>query len=166
MTSDTRDGPLHRLDRWLYRGGRPNRLARLMNRASVALSSAGLVMPNRLMTLEVRGRRTGRTVTLPVVVADHDGSRYLVSMLGEDANWVRNVRAANGQAVLRHGRHETVHLEEVDPGARAPVLRRYLAVAPGARAHMPVDRQAPVSEFEQIADRYPVFRITADPPRS
>lgn len=166
MTSDTRGGPLHRLDRWFYRGGRPNRLARLMNRASVALSSAGLVMPNRLMTLEVRGRRTGRTVTLPVVVADHDGSRYLVSMLGEDANWVRNVRAADGQAVLRHGRRETVHLEEVDPGARAPVLRRYLAVAPGARAHMPVDRQAPVSEFERIADRYPVFRITADPPRS
>jgi deazaflavin-dependent oxidoreductase (nitroreductase family) len=137
-----------------------------MNRASTALSSTGLVMPSRLMTLEVRGRRTGRTVTLPVVVADHDGSRYLVSMLGEDANWVRNVRAANGQAVLRHGRRETVHLEEVDPDARAPVLRRYLAVAPGARAHMPVDRQAPVSEFERIADRYPVFRIIADQPRS
>lgn len=166
MTSDTRGGRLHRFDRWLYRGGRPNRLARLMNRASTALSSTGLVMPSRLMTLEVRGRRTGRTVTLPVVVADHDGSRYLVSMLGEDANWVRNVRAANGQAVLRHGRRETVHLEEVDPDARAPVLRRYLAVAPGARAHMPVDRQAPVSEFERIADRYPVFRIIADQPRS
>lgn len=166
MGSGTRGGPLHQLDRWLYRGGRPNRLARLMNRAWAALSSTGLVMPNRLMTLEVRGRRTGRTVTLPVVVADHDGSRYLVSMLGENANWVRNVRAANGQAVLRHGRRETVHLEEVAPDARAPVLRRYLAVAPGARPHMPVDRRAPVAEFARIADRYPVFRITANPPRS
>jgi deazaflavin-dependent oxidoreductase (nitroreductase family) len=162
MDSDTHSGPLHQLNRWLYRGDQPNRLARLMNRASVALSSTGLVMPNRLMTLEVRGRRTGRTVRLPVVVADLDGSRYLVSMLGEDTNWVRNVRAANGQAALRHGHRETVHLEEVDPDARAPVLRRYLAVAPGARAHMPVDRHAPVSESERIADRYPVFRITAN----
>jgi deazaflavin-dependent oxidoreductase (nitroreductase family) len=166
MGNDTHGGPLHRLDRWLYRGGRPNRLARLINRAWAVLSSTGLVMPNRLMTLEVRGRSTGRTVTLPVVVADHDGSRYLVSMLGEDANWVRNVCAANGQAVLRHGKRETVHLEEVDPGTRAPVLRRYLAVAPGARPHMPIDWRAPLSEFERIADRYPVFRITADPPRS
>jgi hypothetical protein len=27
---------------------------------------------------------------------------------------------------------------------------------------MPVDRHAPVSESERIADRYPVFRITAN----
>lgn len=54
-------------------------------------------------------------------------------MLGEDANWVRNVRAAGGRAVLRHGRREAVMLEDVEPAQRAPVLRRYLAVAPGAR---------------------------------
>jgi hypothetical protein len=40
-----------------------------------------------------------------------------------------------------------------------PVLRRYLAIAPGARPHIPVDRRAPLSEFEGIAHQYPVFRI-------
>jgi hypothetical protein len=35
-------------------------------------------------------------------------------------------------------------------------------LAPGARAHFPVDRGAPLSEFEHIASRYPVFRIRAD----
>ncbi|OLT01354.1 hypothetical protein BJF90_32370 [Pseudonocardia sp. CNS-004] len=40
--------------------------------------------------------------------------------------------------MLRHGRREAVRLLEVDAGARAPILRRYLAVAPGARAHLPV----------------------------
>jgi hypothetical protein len=81
-------------------------------------------------------------------------------MLGEDANWVRNVRAAGGRAVLRHGRREAVLLEEVEPSRRASVLRRYLAVAPGARPHVPVDRRAPAAEFDRVAARFPVFRIT------
>jgi len=58
----------------------------------------------------------------------------------------------------RRGREE-VHLEEVEPGDRAPILRRYLEVAPGARPHLPVDRHAPLAEFERIADQYPVFWI-------
>jgi deazaflavin-dependent oxidoreductase (nitroreductase family) len=80
-----------------------------------------------VVTLEVRGRRTGRLLSFPVVVADYDGERYLVAMLGENANWVRNVRAAKGQAVLRHGRREAVRLEEVNASARAPILQRYCA---------------------------------------
>ena len=58
------------------------------------------------------------------------------------------------------GRREVV-LEEVEPDRRAPVLRRYLDRAQGARAHFPIDRGAPLEEFEGIAPRYPVFRITA-----
>jgi hypothetical protein len=147
----------------MYRGGRPGRLARVMNRQTVLAASAGLA-PRRLVTMEVRGRRTGRRISLPLVVADLEGERYLVAMLGRDANWVRNVRAAGGRAVLRHGRREAVRLEEVEVGARAPVLRRYLALAPGARPHLPVDRRAPLEEFARIADRVPVFRIRPDRP--
>jgi hypothetical protein len=80
-------------------------------------------------------------------------------MLGENANWVRNLEAAGYQAVLRHGRTEAVRLEKVDAAARAPILRRYLQVAPGARPHIPVDFHAPVAEFEKISADYPVFRI-------
>ena len=83
-------------------------------------------------------------------------------MLGQDTNWVHNVRAAGGRAVLRHGRREVVRLDEVEPGARPPILRRYLAISPGGRTHIPVDPQAPLEEFERIAERYPVFRITPD----
>lgn len=109
--------------------------------------------------MEVTGRRTGRTVSFPVVVADYSGERYLVSMLGENTNWVRNVRAAGGHAVLRHGRSEVVRLEEIAPASRAAILRRYLERAPGARAHIPVDRGAPLEDFERIAPLYPVFRV-------
>jgi deazaflavin-dependent oxidoreductase (nitroreductase family) len=149
----------HTLDRWMYRGKHPNRLARLMNDASARMATAG-IGPAQMSTLEVAGRRTGKTVSFPVVVADYQGERYLVSMLGDDTNWVRNVRAAGGRAVLRHGNREVIQLDEVDPGERAPILRRYLERAPGARPHIPVDRRAPVQEFERIAAQYPVFHVT------
>ncbi len=144
---------------WLYRDGRPRRLARLADRLTAALSARGLG-PDHLVSLEVAGRRSGRTLTVPLVVADVRGERYLVSMLGEDVNWVRNVRAAGGVAALRHGGRERVHLEEVPAPKRAAVLRTYLGRAPNARVHFPVRLDAPSSDFEGIADRYPVFRVT------
>jgi len=146
--------------RWMYSRKRPNRVAALLNRGTAALAAAG-IGPNRLARLEVRGRRTGRRLAFPVVIAEYDGQRYLVAMLGKEANWIRNVRAAGGKAALRHGRREDVVLEEVDPSMRAPILRQYLEVAPGARAHFPIDQSAPLEQFEQIAERYPVFRICA-----
>ena len=153
---------LYWIKQWMYRRGRPGGLARVMNRLSAIQFSAGVLSPERAATLEVRGRRSGRTISFPVVVADYEGERYLVSMLGQDANWVRNVRAAGGRAVLRRRHPEAVHLDEVDAGDRAPILRRYLAVAPGARPHIPVDRRAPLADFERIAAQYPAFRITAE----
>jgi len=146
------------LARWFYRGGRPNRVAAALNRTWATLSSAGL-WPGRMAALEVRGRRSGRLRSFPVVLTACDGERYLVAMLGEGTNWVANVRAAGGEAVLRHGRREAVRLEEVAAPERAPILRRFLQVAPGGRPHIPVDRRAPLAAFEAIAGRYPVFRV-------
>ncbi|MEO5983499.1 MAG: nitroreductase/quinone reductase family protein [Pedococcus sp.] len=151
---------LHRLDQRLYRGGRPNGLARLMNRISAVHFASGLLAPGNWVTIEVPGRRTGRTISFPVVVADYQGERYVVSMLGQNVNWVRNVRAAGGRVTVRHGRREEVTLEEVEVGARGPILRHYVDRAPGARAHLPVDRRAPLEAFDRIAEQYPVFRIT------
>ena len=74
----------------MYRGGRPNWLARVQNRMSAIAFAAG-IWPKRVASLEVRGRRSGRTISFPVVIADHGGERYLVAMLGNNTNWVRNV---------------------------------------------------------------------------
>jgi hypothetical protein len=74
---------------------------------------------------------------------------YALSMLGAEVDWVRNVKAAGGNVVLRHGRREEVRLEEIPPNQRARVLKAYLKRAPGARPHLPVDKDAPLSEFEQ-----------------
>jgi len=146
------------LRKWLYRDGRPNGVARVADRLTAALSARG-VGPDHLVTLEVAGRKSGRIVSLPIVVADVSDERYLVSMLGDRVNWVRNVRAAGGDATPSHGGRERVYLEEVAPERRAPVLKAYLGRAPNARVHFPVDKDAPLADFERVTGRFPVFRI-------
>jgi F420H(2)-dependent quinone reductase len=146
------------LAKWLYRRGRPNRVASIMNWCSAAVHAVGIA-PNYLVTLDVRGRRSGRMISLPLVMAVVEGKRYLVSMLGADVDWVLNVKAADGCVILRHGRHEEVRLEEVPANQRAPVLKAYLKRAPGARPHLPIHKDAPLSEFEQVASQFPVFRV-------
>jgi deazaflavin-dependent oxidoreductase (nitroreductase family) len=147
--------------RWLYRGQRPNWIARILNRVSAAVASSG-VAPNYLVTLEVTGRKSGRTISLPVVVAVVDGQRYLVSMLGENVQWVHNVRAAGGRAVLRSGGREKVQLEELPAEQRAPILKAYLRRAPGARPHVPVNKDAALAEFQRVAAEFPVFRLASN----
>lgn len=148
----------NRIERSMYPGGRPNRMAAFLNRVWAIVGSSRL-RTGRLVTLQVRGRQSGRLLSFPLIVAEVDGERYLVAMLGETANWVANVRSAGGHAVIRRRHPEPVLLEEVEPGARGPILRRHLQVAPAARAFVRVDCRAPVSEFDAIAAGYPVFRI-------
>jgi hypothetical protein len=147
--------------RWLYRGGRPNILARALNKSWAVLHALGIA-PNYLVTLEVPGRRSGRTISFPLVMAVVDGERYLVSMLGTNAAWVQNVHAAGGHARLRHGQTERVRLADVPVEQRGRVLKAYLQVAPGARPHLPVDKDAPLAEFQAIAAQFPVFRVLGD----
>ncbi|MBK8046695.1 MAG: nitroreductase family deazaflavin-dependent oxidoreductase [Anaerolineales bacterium] len=144
--------------RWLYKGGRPNTLARLLNGFWGLVHATG-VAPDYLVTLEVTGHRTGRAISFPLVLIVLDGDRFLIAMMGTESAWVRNVRAADGQAVLRHGRTEQVQLVEVPVEQRSRILKLYLQRAPGARPHIPVDKDAPVEAFDAIAAEYPVFRV-------
>jgi deazaflavin-dependent oxidoreductase (nitroreductase family) len=148
------------IKRSLYRSNRPGMLARLLNRGFAALHASRRA-PEHWVTLQVTGRRSGRPISFPLVMVSRDGERYLVSMLGREAAWVRNVAAAGGRAVLIHGRAQAVRLEPLAVERRAPVLKAYLQVAPGARPHVPVEKDAPVEAFEAIADAFPVFRVIA-----
>jgi deazaflavin-dependent oxidoreductase (nitroreductase family) len=147
--------------RWMYRGGKPNALARFLNGLSAWVHAFG-VWPNYLVTLEVTGRKSGRAISFPLVMIVVDGERYLVSMLGTDVAWVRNLRAAGERAVLKHGRSERVRLEDVPVERRAPLIKEYLRWAPGGRPHIPVSKDAELSEFERIAPQIPVFRVVTD----
>lgn len=137
---------------------KPSAATRLFNSVWGRIAGAGL-SPRTMVTLEVRGRRTGQPRRVPVNWIDYEGSRYLVSPRGE-TDWVRNVRAAAGEAVILHGKRTPVRLEEVPPEDRAPIIKKYLARnAVSTRAHFGVDPKADISEFERIAAAHPVFRI-------
>lgn len=155
-----RDTPWHRAKRRMYPGNRPSRLAKAMNDLSAWQYAHGiLTLGGRGVTLEVRGRVSGRPVRLPLVIVRMGGERYLVSMLGTDAQWVRNAAADGGRAVLHAPRPEPVTLVTVPVAERPPILRRYLDLAPGARPHVPVDRREPLERFAAIAADYPVLRV-------
>ena len=160
MDSSTLSDPAERSPflRLLYRGWRPTGLGRRVNRLASWLTALGL-SGNVMAVLEIRGRVSGRRRSIPVVVAALEDKKYLVSMLGPGSNWVKNVEAAHGDAVLRQRRRRRVHLVEVPTSERPPILSEYVRVATSGRNHLPVAVGAPLSEFEAIAERYPVFRI-------
>ena len=142
-----------------YRDGRPTRAGRIANRVSQWYAAAG-GPPSWQVSLETRGRKSGRTFRTVLGVARYDGVDYLVSMLGEKSAWVHNVRAAGGEAVIRHGLRRRVRLDEIPSSERAPVLKAYCARARSGRRHfLPLTPQSSIGEFAAVADRYPVFRI-------
>jgi deazaflavin-dependent oxidoreductase (nitroreductase family) len=160
MTRSPHPDPAERsaLMRLFYRDWRPTRLGRWVNRLAGWWSGLGLP-PGIMAALEVRGRASGRTRSNPVVIAIVEDKRYLVSMLGPQSDWVKNVEAAQGDAVLRQGGRRSVHLVLVPPEQRAPILREYVRVATSGRQHFPLPPSAPLADFEAIAERYPVYRI-------
>ncbi len=139
---------------------RPIKLTQMINRFVSWLASLGLTSSDTV-TLEAKGRRSGVVRSNPVTWVEHDGERYLVSPRGE-AEWVRNVRAAGGDAEIRHRGRQRVRLEEVPAEERAPIIQAYLAkTARATRQHFGIDTKAELAEFEAIAGRHPVFRIAA-----
>ena len=144
--------------RFFYRDWRPTLVGRIWNSAFAFVSGLGLV-PQLLVTLQVKSRRDGRLSSTVLVAARHQGQRYLVSMLGDGSEWVQNVRAAGGNALLKRGLSRPVMLTELKAEERAPILKAWCQVATSGRKHLPVRHDAPLSEFEAIAADYPVFRI-------
>jgi deazaflavin-dependent oxidoreductase (nitroreductase family) len=97
----------------------------VFNRTVAGLTRAGVsVWGSRV--LEVRGRKTGQPRQVPVNLLTYDGAQYLVAPRGE-AEWVRDVRAADGHLALLLGRHRDERTAaEVTGADKVPVLRAYL----------------------------------------
>ena len=137
---------------------RPMKLTQIMNGALGWLASLGLT-PSHMITLEVKGRRSGQPRSTVVNAVEYEGAGYLVSPRGE-SEWVRNVRATGGEAIIRHRGRRGVRLEEVPSEQRAPILKKYLAEnAMSTGKHFGIDPKAEAAEFAAIAGRHPVFRV-------
>jgi deazaflavin-dependent oxidoreductase (nitroreductase family) len=118
--------------------------------------------PRHTYLLAVPGRSTGRMYRTPVTLVEDGPSRWLVAPYGE-RNWVKNARAA-GWVELRRGRKaERVHVEEVPPRERAPILRDYLRQVPFTREFFDAGPDAPIESFAAEAHRHPVLRVFPRP---
>lgn len=144
--------------RVFYRQGRPTRVGKVANDLGAWLGKHG-IGPRQQATMDVRGRVSGEMVSMPIVITHHGDHEYLVSMLGAQTNWVKNVHAANGEVMIGRQRRRVAVLHDVPVEQRAPIIKQFLHVAPGARPHIPVHKDAPLAAFEAIAAEYPVFRI-------
>lgn len=125
-----------------------------------ALLRAGVKMGTTSL-LTVRGRKSGQPHTVPVVLVEQDGQRWLVAPYGV-VQWVRNIRAA-GTATLTRGRcSETISVTELPAQEAAPVLKQYLShVSEGVRSYFDARKDSPIEAFEREAPRHPVFQIAA-----
>jgi hypothetical protein len=83
----------------------------------------------------------------------------LYNLIEEPTTSFTGIRRSNDGEQLIHGIREHVLLQEVDSSQRAPILKAYLQLAPGARPHIPIDKDAPLADFEKIASQYPVFKL-------
>jgi len=113
--------------------------------------------------LYVRGRKSGEWRSNPVNPLTVDGVRYLVAPRG-NTQWVRNLRAANGEGELRIGRKtERFTATEVGDDAKPPILRAYLKKWKFEVGVFfdGVDAKAPEETLRRIAPGYPIFRIVA-----
>ncbi len=135
----------------------------VMNRSVAWLTRRGIsVWGSRV--LEVEGRRSGLPRQVPVNLLEVDGTRYLVAPRG-NAEWVRNVRAADGHLRLLLGRQrEHAVGTELADDQKAPVLRAYLGrwKAEVGAFFDGVDADSTDEQLLEIAARHPVFRLDAD----
>ncbi len=131
----------------------------LINRVIIRLQNLGLAV-GTMHVLSVPGRVSGVMRSTPVSLLTVNGQRYIVAGL-ENADWVRNARAAQ-QGVLRYGRmSEPITLHELPVSARASILREFPRMVPRG---VPFFAQlygvkGEPEEFAALADRCPVFRV-------
>lgn len=134
---------------------------RPLNKVFAFLQRRGVRLEG-MFILTTHGRVSGKPVTNPVTPVHLHGNRYLVSF--PESHWAANARATP-RATLRHGKNiRDVDLVEVPTHERPRVLREFPAQIPFGVPMMVragyVERGT-AEEFEQLADRCPVFR--ADP---
>jgi len=135
-------------------------LDRIFGHTLAFLVWIGLIR-SHFCVLEVRGRKTGKPISLPVHPLDLDGRRYLVCARG-NSNWVRNARAAGEVVLARAMRRHGYAVRELPSGERPAVLKSYLDRFAGeVQRFFPVPKGSPAEAFKDLAPGCPVFRAGA-----
>jgi deazaflavin-dependent oxidoreductase (nitroreductase family) len=133
----------------------------VFNKSVAGLTRLGIsVLGSRV--LEVTGRKSGQPRHNPVNLLTLDGRDFLVAPRGE-AEWVRNVRAADGHLTLLLGRRRDERVaSEVTGAEKVPILRAYLKrwKAEVGVFFEGVGPDSTDEELAAIAPRHPVFSLS------
>ncbi|HTK06815.1 MAG TPA: nitroreductase family deazaflavin-dependent oxidoreductase [Ktedonobacteraceae bacterium] len=129
-----------------------NALTMTLMRAGVKMGSARYPM----YLLTVRGRKSGEPRTLPIVILERDGMRYLNSPYGM-VNWVRNLQVAGEAVLTRGGRSETVAARELPQGEAALVLQKEVRDGHPFARYIGVTANSSFEEFEHAVVTHPIF---------
>ena len=108
---------------------RVNAFVRINNSIISSLLHLGINLGSFAL-LTVRGRKSGKPIETPIAIFVHGGKSYLIASYGM-VNWVRNLRAAGGEATItRSQRTEKIYAIEMEPVAAAPIFREALRSGP------------------------------------
>lgn len=137
---------------------------RVFNPAVRWLTSRGVSLKGSRV-LEVRGRRSGEPRQTAVNLLTLDGAAYLYAPRGL-TEWVRNLRAADGEAATILGKHrqEWTALEITDPDEYVAAARAYLkawAWEVGAFFPKGISAESSDADLLALARSKPAFRLTA-----
>src|SRR5436309_12544476 len=117
-----------------------------------------LVGPGKypMYLLTVRGRKSGLPRTVPIVIIQQNGMRYLASPYGI-VDWIRYLRAA-GEAILTRGRRtETVNARELPTGEAALLLQEETKGGNPFTRPYGVTADSSIEEFERAVVSHPMF---------
>lgn len=151
---------------------RVNAFVRINNATTSTLLRLGVnVWSFALLT--VRGRKSGKPIETPIAIFVQEGKRYFITPYGV-VNWVRNLRAAGGEATLtRSRRTEKIHAIELSPEVAAPIFQEAVRSGPPdvpaaifrwyrslfVLPYLNVTANSTLEEFEREVLTHPVFLI-------
>ncbi len=134
-----------------------NTVVRFANQIAILAMKIGIA-PKYQFILSVRGRKSGQIYSTPVYILEDNSKRLLVSPYGEVA-WVKNARAVGKITLTKGAETKEYKINELSPKASAPILKKYLALAPITQPYFDAKSDAPVESFLAEALRHPVFEL-------
>jgi deazaflavin-dependent oxidoreductase (nitroreductase family) len=136
----------------------PSALEKAFNRIFGYMAGLGLA-PSFIYLLEVKGRKSGKSYSTAVNLVESSGKKFLVAPRGR-TQWVQNAEAS-GEVTLKRGPRRNFRLRILADPEKPEILKLYVTNYKSAvQRFFPVQPNASLEAFAQIAGDYPVFELT------
>ena len=137
--------------------------------ANNAMAARILAMPAQpyqdgsytLRVVEIRGRKSGEPIRLPIAVVQMEGERYLVSPTRQ-RSWAKNLLAARSLTVMAGGLTEQYSAEIASPAKAVLVLRFYVGQLTFAAPQFPFALSDSDDQIAAQLDKMAVFHLVRE----